>query len=130
MSLEDPLAQCRDSTVEDVRLIDGPLPEDAIRRDSASPHPEDIAAPYPASALELEDHFIDDVRSLKVVVIGAGLAGILAGILLPVKVPNIQLTILEKNHDVVSPMQQNPQRRSHPSTEWYMVGEHLPRSSL
>lgn len=33
--------------------------------------------------------------------IGAGLAGITAGALLPAKVPGIQLTILEKNPDVV-----------------------------
>jgi hypothetical protein len=32
----------------------------------------------------------------------AGLAGINAGILLPAKVPGIQLTIFEKNEDVVS----------------------------
>ena len=56
---------------------------------------------YPRSDLDLPDHHIDDVRSLRVTVIGAGLAGILAGILLPVKVPRIQLTILEKNNEVV-----------------------------
>ena len=33
--------------------------------------------------------------------IGAGLAGITAGALLPAKVPDIQLTILEKNPEVV-----------------------------
>jgi hypothetical protein len=58
---------------------------------------------YPVSNLRLPDHHIDDVRSLKVIVIGAGLTGVLAGILLPVKVPKLQLTILEKNDDVVSP---------------------------
>ena len=57
---------------------------------------------YPKSNLSLEDHFIDEPRSLKVIVIGAGLAGILAGILLPLKVPRIDLIILEKNSDVVS----------------------------
>lgn len=56
---------------------------------------------YPASSLDLPDHHIDDVRSLRVVVIGAGIAGITASILLPAKVPNIQLTVLEKNEDVV-----------------------------
>ncbi|KAJ9606722.1 hypothetical protein H2200_008731 [Cladophialophora chaetospira] len=55
---------------------------------------------YPKSDLQLPDHHIDDMRSLRVVVIGAGLAGVLAGILLPVKVPKLQLTILEKNDDV------------------------------
>lgn len=34
--------------------------------------------------------------------IGAGLAGVLAGSLLPLKVPGLKLTILEKNADVVS----------------------------
>lgn len=38
----------------------------------------------------------------QVAVIGAGISGITAGILLPIKVPGIQLTILEKNADVVS----------------------------
>ena len=57
---------------------------------------------YPKSKLQLEEHSIDEVRSLRVAVIGAGIAGVLAGTLLPVKVPNINLIIYEKNHDVVS----------------------------
>lgn len=48
----------------------------------------------------LSSTLIDEPRRLKVAVIGAGLAGITAGILLPAKVPNIDLTIFEKNHDV------------------------------
>lgn len=61
-------------------------------------------SPYSSSIpkFELEDHSIDETRSLRVVVIGAGLSGILAGILLPAKVPKIDLTIYEKNDDVVS----------------------------
>ena len=58
---------------------------------------------YPVSKLRLDaDHHIDQVRELRVSVIGAGLAGINAGILLPAKVPGIKLTIYEKNNDVVS----------------------------
>lgn len=38
----------------------------------------------------------------KVCIIGAGLAGITAGVLLPAKVPGIELEILEKNSEVVS----------------------------
>ncbi|KFY12873.1 hypothetical protein V492_03609 [Pseudogymnoascus sp. VKM F-4246] len=49
---------------------------------------------------ELEDHPIDSVRDLRVAVIGAGISGITAGVLLPVKVPGIDLTIYEKNSDV------------------------------
>ncbi|KAI4650942.1 hypothetical protein J4E93_003299 [Alternaria ventricosa] len=56
---------------------------------------------YPVSKLQLSPtQYIDHVRSLRVAVIGAGLAGINAGILLPAKVPGIDLTIFEKNDDV------------------------------
>ncbi len=56
---------------------------------------------YPKSTISLEDRYVDEPRRLRVVVIGAGLAGILAGILLPAKIPEIDLTIFEKNFDVV-----------------------------
>ncbi|EFX00603.1 flavin-binding monooxygenase [Grosmannia clavigera kw1407] len=49
--------------------------------------------------IELVDRFIDEPRPLRVAVIGGGLTGITAGILLPAKVPGIQLTIYEKNED-------------------------------
>ncbi|KAI0900874.1 FAD/NAD(P)-binding domain-containing protein [Annulohypoxylon nitens] len=55
---------------------------------------------YPVPTLKLEDRYIDEPRELRVAVIGAGLSGTLAGILLPAKVPNINLTIFEKNADV------------------------------
>ncbi|KAK0724476.1 hypothetical protein B0H67DRAFT_656999 [Lasiosphaeris hirsuta] len=54
---------------------------------------------YPKSSLTLVDRFIDEPRSLRVAVIGGGLAGILSGILLPAKVPSIKLNIYEKNSD-------------------------------
>ncbi|KAH7142119.1 hypothetical protein EDB81DRAFT_843552 [Dactylonectria macrodidyma] len=60
----------------------------------------DTVAPYPVSELKLEDRLIDDFRPLRVAVIGAGLSGILSGILFPEKVPNVQLTIFEKNKEV------------------------------
>ena len=52
-------------------------------------------------AFEIEEHPIDQVRPIKVGVIGAGLAGITAGILLPAKLPGLDLRIYEKNSDVV-----------------------------
>ena len=61
------------------------------------------ASSYPVTDFQLENRPLDDVQALKVAVVGAGLSGILAGILLPVKVPAINLTIFEKNSDVVSP---------------------------
>lgn len=51
----------------------------------------------------LVDRYIDEPRSIRVAVIGAGLSGVLAGILLPAKVPGIKLTIFDKNADVVCP---------------------------
>ncbi len=58
--------------------------------------------PLSKPPLLLEDTTVDDVRPLRVAVIGAGLSGVLAGILLPAKVPKIELTIFEKNTEVVS----------------------------
>src|SRR5690349_7797174 len=60
------------------------------------------ASLYHKSRISLVDRFIDEPRSLRVAVIGGGLAGVLSGILFPAKVPNINLTIYEKNHDFVS----------------------------
>ncbi|KAI1496944.1 hypothetical protein F5X99DRAFT_47158 [Biscogniauxia marginata] len=50
--------------------------------------------------LDLVDRYIDEPRKLRVIVIGAGIAGLIAGVLLPAKVPGIELTIIEKNEDV------------------------------
>lgn len=57
---------------------------------------------YPKSRVSLVDRYLDDKRKLRVVVVGGGLSGILAGILLPAKVPGIELVIYEKNHEFVS----------------------------
>lgn len=57
---------------------------------------------YPKSRIALMNRFVDEPRPLRVAVIGGGLSGILAGILLPAKVPGIELTIFEKNEDFVS----------------------------
>ena len=67
---------------------------------SAPPANFGISPNYPQPTLQLEDRYVDEVRSLRVAVIGAGLAGITAAILLKAKVPGIQLTIFEKNSDV------------------------------
>ncbi|KAG4431237.1 hypothetical protein IFR05_013278 [Cadophora sp. M221] len=54
----------------------------------------------PIRTFELEDHPVDTPSKIRVAVIGAGLAGITAGVLLPVKVPGIELQIFDKNADV------------------------------
>lgn len=43
---------------------------------------------------------VDHARPIKVVCIGAGYSGILAGIRFPQKIKNLHLTIYEKNDDV------------------------------
>ncbi|KAI0181412.1 FAD/NAD(P)-binding domain-containing protein [Hypoxylon sp. FL1284] len=55
---------------------------------------------YPASNISLVQRYIDEPRQLRVAVVGAGISGVMAGILLPAKVPNIKLTIFDKNADV------------------------------
>ena len=66
----------------------------------AKPNPQDLKYTLPEVALV--DRYADEPRKLRVAVIGAGLAGVIAGVLLPVKVPGIDLTVFEKNADVVS----------------------------
>ncbi|PSK55458.1 Thiol-specific monooxygenase [Elsinoe australis] len=83
------------SAAKDLQILQ---PE--ISADASNTAPHGTESSYPKSNLKLEDRLIDDVRPLRVTVVGAGLAGIIAGILLPAKVPGIQLTILEKNSDV------------------------------
>lgn len=62
--------------------------------------PSNIRTVFPP--LELEEHPIDDVRSLRVIVVGGGISGILSAILLPAKVPKIDLVIYERESDIVS----------------------------
>ncbi|KAG5981359.1 hypothetical protein E4U55_003015 [Claviceps digitariae] len=57
---------------------------------------------YIIPEVSLINRHADEPRKLRVAVIGAGLSGIIAGVLLPAKVPGIELTIFEKNPDVVS----------------------------
>jgi hypothetical protein len=63
----------------------------------------DSAADYSTAQpqFELEEHPIDQVRPIKVGVIGAGLAGVTAGVILPAKLPGLDLRIWDKNSDVV-----------------------------
>lgn len=89
---------------------------------------------YPVSSLELPDHHIDDVRSLRVTVIGAGISGIISGVLLPAKVPKIQLTILEKNDDVVRSRWMSVLMHEAGADDlnkgWGMAGKHISRGEM
>ncbi|KAF3481853.1 uncharacterized protein GIQ15_04612 [Arthroderma uncinatum] len=55
---------------------------------------------YTLPTISLVDRYADEPRKIRVAVIGAGLSGLIAGVLLPAKVPSIELTIFEKNSDV------------------------------
>ena len=78
-----------------------PESSESTKENLIPPESHEPEARYPTATAPFVDRFIDEPRSLKVAVIGGGLAGILSGILLPKKVPNIELTIYEKNSDFV-----------------------------
>ncbi|KAI0644768.1 FAD/NAD-P-binding domain-containing protein [Trametes meyenii] len=59
---------------------------------------EDVVPP--AQPYTLGDFCIDEYRPLKVIVIGAGFSGILAGIRFPQKIPGVELTIYEKSEEI------------------------------
>lgn len=48
----------------------------------------------------LSKRAVDNLRPVKVMVLGAGMSGILAGILFPRSVRNLELVIYEKNPDL------------------------------
>ncbi|KAI0653122.1 FAD/NAD-P-binding domain-containing protein [Cubamyces menziesii] len=54
----------------------------------------------PPAPFTLGDFCIDEYEPIKVIVIGAGFSGLLAGIRFPQKIPNVQLTIYEKGAGV------------------------------
>lgn len=55
----------------------------------------------PFSTFQIDDRPLDEIRPIKVLVVGGGISGILAAILLPIKVPGLELRILERNSDLV-----------------------------
>lgn len=77
---------------------DDARPPQVIAKETSTANGQSQKPPVP---LEIVDRYIDEPRPLKVAVIGGGIAGILAGILLPIKVPAIELVIYEKNHNFV-----------------------------
>ncbi|KAL2876602.1 hypothetical protein SGCOL_008180 [Colletotrichum sp. CLE4] len=48
----------------------------------------------------IEEHPIDEHQTVRAIVVGAGISGITAGILLPAKVPNLDLVVYERNKDL------------------------------
>ncbi|CAG9940260.1 unnamed protein product [Clonostachys rosea f. rosea IK726] len=85
-------------SVDENALPEQPKPPTAKKPNPFALPPRE--QPLPRSTLQIQDRFIDEPERLRVAVIGAGLTGIEAGVLLPAKVPNIDLVIYEKNADV------------------------------
>lgn len=48
----------------------------------------------------VEDRSVDEARPLRVIIIGAGLSGIMACIRFRQRIPNVDLCIYEKNADI------------------------------
>ncbi|KAL1957856.1 hypothetical protein VTO42DRAFT_5421 [Malbranchea cinnamomea] len=69
-------------------------------KESYIPKSSDSTENVSRPAFEIEEHPIDQVRDIKVGVIGGGMAGITAGVLLPAKLPGLDLRIYEKNPDL------------------------------
>ncbi|KAK6345752.1 hypothetical protein TWF718_007659 [Orbilia javanica] len=63
---------------------------------SSTPEPQSPAE----KPVTLEQRSVDEARPIKVIVMGAGLSGIIAGIRLPQRIENIDLVIYEKNPEV------------------------------
>ncbi|KAL4913327.1 hypothetical protein BDW62DRAFT_214325 [Aspergillus aurantiobrunneus] len=63
-------------------------------------HHGGVGQPEHRPAFQIEEHPVDQVRPIKVGVIGAGLSGITAGVLLPAKLPGLDLRIYDKNADL------------------------------
>lgn len=54
----------------------------------------------PAAKIVIEQRSVDEGRPLRVVVIGAGISGILACIRFVQRIPNLDLCIYDKNADI------------------------------
>ncbi|KIW17966.1 hypothetical protein PV08_05161 [Exophiala spinifera] len=61
---------------------------------------ENVENPRLKDLPPLYHHCVDNFRPVKVICIGAGFSGILTGIRFPQRIPNLSLTIYEKNEEV------------------------------
>ena len=61
----------------------------------------DVSGKVEWNPLEIEEHPIDSAPRIKAIVVGSGIAGINAAILLPTKVPGLDLVIYERSSDIV-----------------------------
>lgn len=97
-ALDDPVQGTRDPGT--IQPLSSEHFKNLIAVQNSQPEKAPLRTIFPY--LELEDHAIDDYPRIKVIVVGAGPAGITAGVLLKHKVPGLEIVIYERYHDVVS----------------------------
>ena len=71
-----------------------------IPADTPGIHANGIANGTATSSFRLNDAPVENLRPLKVIVIGAGYSGIYCGIRIPERLRNVELVIYEKNAGV------------------------------
>lgn len=91
-----------------------------------------MASPSPRVPNPLE-RAIDDYRPIKAICIGAGMSGIAVGCLFPQNIPNLELTIYEKNPEVGGTWYENHYPGLRPGMLWRIIPlaepELMPRRS-
>ncbi|KAI0002846.1 hypothetical protein F4779DRAFT_634889 [Xylariaceae sp. FL0662B] len=96
------------------------LPTGQIQNGLAEPKSKHLK--YALPEVSLVDRYADEPRKLRVAVIGARISSIIAGVLLPAKVPGIELTIFEKKMQMFSELTQPHmcmyQTSFEPNTQW------------
>lgn len=97
-ALEDPVQRTTDPGT--IQPLSGEHFKNPVAVQNSQPEKAPLRTIFPH--LELEDHAIDEYPNIKVIVVGAGPAGITAGVLLTHKVPGLEIVIYERYHDVVS----------------------------
>lgn len=64
------------------------------------PHSEPVATALDTPERIIEDRSIDEGRPLRLVIIGAGISGILSCIRFKQRIPNIEICVYDKNEDI------------------------------
>lgn len=125
-ALEDPVPVTTTSTLFQPSSNEQLKPPASVQSSQPERAPLRTIFPY----LELEDHPIDEYPSIKVIVVGAGPAGITAGALLTHKVPGLEIVIYERYEDVVSIRPLMAAIIANSVQGWCMECQHLPWSKM
>lgn len=72
----------------------------SLPEDISALHHNGISGAVLETPFKLHDAPIENLRPIKVIVIGAGYSGIYCGIRIPEKIPGVDLVIYEKNAGV------------------------------